>query len=219
MSGIRNFVPVRPQLVVEPPDPMGELISQGGDAEDLLHKLTEGNYDDADLIRLAEQKPALAGRLLMLALAARREALLSVALAAGLPTGANPFAAPDAHTQPRLLLVEDDHIFRRTLRLYLEYKGFEVMQAKNGQEALTQFQKRAPDLVLSDVYMPRMNGFKLMMEIKSQAPDLPMLLMTGSNSVRQVFETFMYSNVGFLSKPFRMSELGERIESMLRVTR
>jgi DNA-binding NtrC family response regulator len=67
--------------------------------------------------------------------------------------------------------------------------------------------------------MPRMNGFKLMMEIKSQAPDLPMLLMTGSNSVRQVFETFMYSNVGFLSKPFRMSELGGRIESMLKVTR
>lgn len=220
MSGTKNFVPVHPQHVVDPPDPLVDLLAQGGEAQEILHKLTDGEFKDADLIRLAEQQPALAGRVLMLAITARREALMSMALAAGWSaTGVQPPGAPEVHAQPRLLLVEDDHEFRRTLSQYLDLQGFEVRQAKNGQEALAQFRKQTPDLVLSDVYMPRMNGFKLMMEIKSQAPDLPMLLMTGSNSVGQVFETFKYSNVGFLSKPFRMSELGERIQSMLGVTR
>jgi DNA-binding NtrC family response regulator len=77
------------------------------------------------------------------------------------------------------------------------------------------FKARRPALILSDVYMPRMNGFKLLLEVKNRVPDLPMLMMTGYSSAAEVLNSSKYRNVSFLAKPFRLSELGERIRSML----
>lgn len=116
---------------------------------------------------------------------------------------------------PILLLVEDEQNIRELTAHYLLLQGYEVYQAEDGQEAMTVFRARTPDMILSDVYMPRMNGFKLLLEVKNWAPDLPMLMMTGYSSATQVLNTSKYRNVTFLPKPFRLSELGERIRAML----
>lgn len=116
---------------------------------------------------------------------------------------------------PILLLVEDEQNIRELTAHYLLLQGYEVYQAEDGQEAMTVFRARPPDMILSDVYMPRMNGFKLLLEVKNWAPDMPMLMMTGYSSATQVLNTSKYRNVSFLPKPFRLSELGERIRAML----
>jgi CheY-like chemotaxis protein len=116
---------------------------------------------------------------------------------------------------PILLLVEDEQNIRELTAHYLLLQGYEVYQAEDGEEAMSVFRARQPHLILSDVYMPRMNGFKLLLEVKNWAPDLPMLMMTGYSSAAQVLNSSRYHNVAFLPKPFRLSELGERIRSML----
>jgi CheY-like chemotaxis protein len=120
---------------------------------------------------------------------------------------------------PILLLVEDEQNIRELTAHYLLLQGYEVYQAEDGMEAMTVFRARPPDMILSDVYMPRMNGFKLLLEVKNWAPDLPMLMMTGYSSATQVLNTSKYRNVTFLPKPFRLSELGERIRAMLGAAR
>jgi CheY-like chemotaxis protein len=121
----------------------------------------------------------------------------------------------DASPTPILLLVEDEQNIRELTAHYLLLQGYEVYQAEDGMEAMTVFRARQPHLILSDVYMPRMNGFKLLLEVKNWLPDMPMLMMTGYSSATQVLNTSKYRNVTFLAKPFRLSELGERIRAML----
>ncbi len=116
---------------------------------------------------------------------------------------------------PVLLLVEDEQNIRELTAHYLLLQGYEVHQAEDGVEAMSLFKARRPALILSDVYMPRMNGFKLLLEVKNRVPELPMLMMTGYSSAAEVLNSSKYRNVSFLAKPFRLSELGERIRSML----
>jgi len=116
---------------------------------------------------------------------------------------------------PVLLLVEDEQNIRELTAHYLLLQGYEVHQAEDGMEAMGLFKVRRPALILSDVYMPRMNGFKLLLEVKNRVPELPMLMMTGYSSAAEVLNSSKYRNVSFLAKPFRLSELGERIRTML----
>jgi CheY-like chemotaxis protein len=119
------------------------------------------------------------------------------------------------NTRPLILLVEDEQNIRELTAHYLLLQGFEVHQAEDGMEAVGLFKMREPDLVLSDIYMPRMNGFKLLLEVKNLSPWLPVLMVTGYNSAAQVLSSTKYQNVSFLPKPFRLSELGEKIRAML----
>jgi two-component system chemotaxis response regulator CheY len=130
--------------------------------------------------------------------------------------------APQAATRRRagdldLLLVDDDLVFRTTLARFLESLGYGVRQASNGIEALALITEKRPDMVLSDIFMPRMNGFKLLLEVKTLDTDFPFLLMTGSSSAVQVFESCKYPNTSLLSKPFRLKTLDGRIREVLGV--
>jgi DNA-binding response OmpR family regulator len=128
-------------------------------------------------------------------------------------------AEAEGRPQPVMLLAEDEQNIRELTAHYLLLQGYEVHQAEDGQEALLRFKARRPDLVLSDVYMPRMNGFKLLLEIKNRDGDLPVLMMTGYSSAAQVLSTSKYRNVHFLPKPYRLSELGEKVRQMLGAVR
>ncbi|MDP2360330.1 MAG: response regulator [bacterium] len=116
---------------------------------------------------------------------------------------------------PILLLVEDEQSIRELAAHYLLLQGFEVHQAEDGSEALAILQVRRPDLIISDVYMPRMNGFKLLLEVRNRDPELPVLMMSGYSSATQVLGFTNYRKVAFLNKPFRLSDLGERVRGLL----
>jgi CheY-like chemotaxis protein len=114
-----------------------------------------------------------------------------------------------------VLLVEDEQNLRDLAAYYLLLQGYAVFQAEDGQEAMTIFEAHQPDLILSDLYMPRMNGFKLLMEVKNRTPAMPLLMMTGYSSAAQAVGMTRYSRVSLMPKPFRLTELGRNIRTLL----
>lgn len=80
----------------------------------------------------------------------------------------------------KILLVDDDELVRRVLRTFLERGGHRVAEAGNGLEALDVFRAETPDLVLTDILMPRMNGLEMIVELRRAQPGVRVIAMTGS---------------------------------------
>ncbi|MBI4711602.1 MAG: response regulator, partial [Candidatus Omnitrophica bacterium] len=83
----------------------------------------------------------------------------------------------------RILLVEDEVNSRKGLTQFLQGLDYDVMIATNGKEALEVFTKENPDLVISDIRMPEMDGITLLESIKAQAPLAKVILLTAYGSV------------------------------------
>lgn len=124
----------------------------------------------------------------------------------------------DTPSLPTVLLVEDDPMLRRLIRSMLQGAGYDLLVAPNGEVALTMAGERAGtiDLLLTDVVMPRMNGFELSGHITSTHPETSVLFLSGyaddSNSVRAGLKTTRHA---FLLKPFTKDALLEKIQEVL----
>lgn len=85
------------------------------------------------------------------------------------------------HARPRVLVVDDEELVRLVLARTLQLSGFDAFEASDGLEALAQLPAVAPDIVLTDLNMPRCDGERLCLEIKRQptTAGIPVVLMTG----------------------------------------
>ena len=81
-----------------------------------------------------------------------------------------------------ILIVDDERTIRRGLKMTLQGEGYEVRTARDGEEALKKIAEKQPDLVLLDVMMPRMNGFRCCEEIRKTDPLLPIIFLTAKDS-------------------------------------
>ena len=120
---------------------------------------------------------------------------------------------------PRILVAEDEAETRQVLAQMLESLGYEPLLTENGQQAYEMLTDKDPDLVLSDVLMPEMDGFELCAEIKSN-PDtrlIPVVLLTGLGSTEDRVRGIDSGADDFISKPFQFSELSARIRSLLKL--
>ena len=106
-----------------------------------------------------------------------------------------------------ILLVEDDMQLREVIADTLMMKGHEVTEAGNGVEALVAVQKQTPDLVLSDINMPDMDGLQLLEHLKVNHPWLPIILMTAYGDVGQAVKAMQQGANDYLMKPFEIEEL------------
>jgi CheY-like chemotaxis protein len=79
-----------------------------------------------------------------------------------------------------VLLVDDDVMVRQMLRRTLERAGYGVREAANGAEGLELFEAELPQLVLTDIMMPVMNGLEMMVEMRRRQPGVPLIAITGS---------------------------------------
>lgn len=118
----------------------------------------------------------------------------------------------------RILLIEDEDDERALYRAQLESLGHVVMEAPNGKEGLKQFRLTAPDVVLTDLVMPEMEGFETIREMKSVHPAARVLAMSrgGSNpagAYLRIAQKFGASQV--LAKPFSVEELKAALEALL----
>lgn len=116
----------------------------------------------------------------------------------------------------RILLVDDEVQVREVINHALTMLGYEVIQASNGREALELFNMNRPDLVISDIHMPEMNGLELLKTIRDGDPELPVVLITGFNvdEARQVAEE--YAANALLLKPFRLRQLQQILNELLK---
>jgi len=111
----------------------------------------------------------------------------------------------------RVLVVEDDAVFRDWANHVLERQGYTVAHCNNGAEAMTLFSNDSFDVVVADFRLPFMSGDELAERIKTIAPQQPVLIMTGDSS----FRCRDSSADAVLFKPFEAGELGRAVKRLL----
>jgi len=88
----------------------------------------------------------------------------------------------------RVLVVDDDQTIRAVVSEYLRRRGYEVAEATDGVEALDAIRQAPPDVVVTDLGMPRLDGLGLLREIKKSSPDLPAIVLTAHESVNEMVQ-------------------------------
>jgi DNA-binding response OmpR family regulator len=122
-------------------------------------------------------------------------------------------------TKPSILLVDDEAAITSNLAPFLSRSGFEVSVAADGEEALQKVASIAPDMLVLDVLMPRMDGREVLRRLRQQGNWIPILLLT---QVGEAGERAMALEEGaddYLNKPFDPHELVARIKAILRRAR
>jgi DNA-binding response OmpR family regulator len=115
---------------------------------------------------------------------------------------------------PRILIVDDDAQFRRTMRIALTALGHEISEAAGGAEALDLISARAPDLVLLDWFMPGMGGLETCRAIhtRSQVP----VVVVSSDRLLTKAKVGVAGATDFLAKPFSITDLLAHIDAALK---
>ena len=108
---------------------------------------------------------------------------------------------------PRILVVDDDSEMRALLLDVLTNEGYEVVEAKDGTEAVLALRARKFDLILMDKNMPGPSGLDLLPGFRRVSPWSPIIMMTAFGDVPSYMEAVEKGAVEFLFKPFRMEEL------------
>ena len=121
----------------------------------------------------------------------------------------------------KILIVDDDPILRRVLQNSLEQKGYQVISVGSGSEALTQFERDIPDLVVSDVSMPEMNGFEFCRQLRSQPSGklIPFIFLSAMDEVNDRIQGHTIGADSYLTKPFEMKELLANIDALIERSR
>ncbi|MCK4641232.1 MAG: response regulator, partial [Candidatus Marinimicrobia bacterium] len=118
--------------------------------------------------------------------------------------------------QMKILIVEDEAYIREFYMTFFEDKGLEVFLAVNGKEALDNYEKIQPDIILSDIDMPVMDGFELVREIKSRKPEQKIVLMTGLYYETSVKEQLNKANIPFFTKPANLNDVWKIVSEELK---
>ncbi len=116
-----------------------------------------------------------------------------------------------------ILVVDDDLGTRLSISDYLELSGYSVITANDGQEALAMVEEYQPDLIVTDIVMPRMNGYELVRRVR-QKPEfrlLPVILLTARTKTQERILGYQSGCDLYLPKPFELEELAAAIRNLL----
>lgn len=103
----------------------------------------------------------------------------------------------------KILIVDDEEIIVRLLSMSLRSDGYEVVSANNGEEALEVLAREAPDIVVTDIKMPVMDGLELLKRIKKTEPDKEVIIVTGHGDIDSTIVALQYGASDFINKPVR----------------
>ncbi len=122
-----------------------------------------------------------------------------------------------ADSKQRVLVVDDEASIRRILETRLKMVGYEVVTAEDGEEAVEVYNKTAPDLVILDVMMPKMDGYGVTREIR-RTSDVPIIILTALGDVSERITGLELGADDYVIKPFSPKELEARVKAVLRRT-
>ena len=117
--------------------------------------------------------------------------------------------------RPTILVVDDEESYRDALSIALEREGFRVETAADGPEAIDQFDRANPALVLLDVMLPRISGVDVCREIRSRS-QVPIIMVTARNAEIDAVVGLEVGADDYVTKPFRLRELVARVRAALR---
>ena len=101
-----------------------------------------------------------------------------------------------------VLVIDDEAMIRLTLTAYLEDSGYRVLEAADGEEGVELFRRLHPDIVLTDLRMPKLDGLGVIAVIKAESPATPVIAITGTGDPMAVHDTMALGAFGCLFKPF-----------------
>jgi len=107
----------------------------------------------------------------------------------------------------KILICEDEYDTGRILCDILREQDYEVILAENGEMGLKYYFEQMPDLVLLDIYMPRMDGLSVLQEIMQKNPDQIVIMLTGSADIKQSVQAMKLGAYDYLTKPFDAEEM------------
>ena len=111
-----------------------------------------------------------------------------------------------------VLIVDNEGLVRNLLTDVLRGSGYEVSLARSGFEAIEMVTTLAPDLVMLEVNMPGLDGWRTMEQLQATQPDLRILMMSGSDVAR---EALSHGAAAFLEKPYRPSDVVREVERLI----
>lgn len=115
-----------------------------------------------------------------------------------------------------VLLVEDDQNLRKLMRYHLDQKGYHIIEAQDGLQALEKLDQGHIDLLISDIMMPNLDGITLTEEVRSANYDFPILMITARERLEDKKMGFRAGTDDYMVKPFDMEEMLMRVEALLR---
>ena len=116
----------------------------------------------------------------------------------------------------RILVVDDDRAVRESLRRSLQFNGYAVELAEDGQQALDAVTRQRPDAMVLDMMMPRVDGLEVCRRLRSTGDDLPVLVLTARDAVSDRVAGLDAGADDYLPKPFALEELLARLRALLR---
>jgi two-component system, NtrC family, nitrogen regulation response regulator NtrX len=119
----------------------------------------------------------------------------------------------------RILVIDDEAEIRRSVRMILEYEGYDVIEAASGPEGLTMAEREAPDLVFLDVKMPGMDGLEVLQRIKALTEAVPVVIISGHGTVSTAVEATKAGAFDFIEKPLASERVLVTIRNALDQTR
>lgn len=116
----------------------------------------------------------------------------------------------------RILVAEDDRELRQLFRRVLENSGYEVAEAADGQEALDLLESTYIDLIISDIMMPRVDGFELVRSVRQAGMHMPVLMITARDAFQDMQRGFVSGTDDYMVKPVNVNEMVLRVGALLR---
>jgi len=116
----------------------------------------------------------------------------------------------------KILLVEDEESLAIGLEYNLSEEEFDVTLAKDGRQAITEFNSKQFDLIILDIMIPYLDGFEVAKKIRSLDPQMPILILTARTSAEDRIKGLELGVDDYLTKPFHLEELILRIKGMLK---
>lgn len=122
---------------------------------------------------------------------------------------------------PEILVVDDIQANVQIISLMLKTKGYKVMGALSGKQALQAVRDNPPDLILLDINMPEMDGYKVCEQLKSDKvlKEIPVIFITGLTETEDMVKAFSVGAVDYIAKPFQVEEVCARVKTHLRLRR
>jgi DNA-binding response OmpR family regulator len=120
-----------------------------------------------------------------------------------------------------ILIVEDELNIRENLAELLESEGFNILEAEDGKEGYETASKKLPDLIISDIRMPNMDGFEMLQKLQndSDTANIPLLFLSAKVEFSDIREGMLYGADDYITKPFKAQDVLKAVEVRLRKKR
>lgn len=129
-----------------------------------------------------------------------------------------PTPANDSGVQPKVLVIDDDILVRRTISRILQHGGYEVTLAEDGAKGVAKFRSERPDLVITDIIMPEQEGIETIIQLLRDNPAARIIAVSGGGRLGSMDFLTVASKLGaaaILRKPFEPAELLGCVERAL----